>query len=115
MKGLKSLVLAFAVAACGQRVTVNGVKSELSANLPVGSTTQAVADYVNKRGFSSDGPVSVRELDYVDGRKDRYVLRSIIRNVRRSVFVTTDISMTFTFDGSERLQSIKVAEVHTGL
>jgi hypothetical protein len=102
--------------------TVKSLSSEFQNNLPDGVGVDAVISYLNKTGYG-DEPGKYNSGDLIDNANNAhlgldpntYELKSIIRDVRKSMFVTTNISITFVFDREKRLTDIRVEEVHTGL
>ncbi|MDZ7588199.1 MAG: hypothetical protein U5J78_03220 [Parasphingorhabdus sp.] len=100
---------------------VASISSELSAALPSGSSPSDVAQYLNAKGYNAGRPFDP-ETDLIDQAKmahmgknaDHFEMRAIVRNVRRTFWVTTDIQMIFTFDRQKRLLNIEVKEGHTG-
>lgn len=93
---------------------VETLKAELSAALPTGSTAQQVADYLNTHKLTSDGPVSVDQLAPVKDSVGDTDMLAIVRNVRSTGLVSTDVQMRFVFDSEQRLKTTTVREVHTG-
>jgi hypothetical protein len=96
-------------------VTVATLKSEFDNDLPVGTPMSAVEAYLAKKGIGSSGEIDNATMAHMGKDPSTYALKSIVRNVRKSAFVTTDISVSFTFGRDKLLQSIEVKEVHTGL
>ncbi len=96
-------------------MNVETLKAQLSAALPTGSTAQQVADYLNTHKLTSDGPVAVDQLAPVKDSPGDTDMLAIVRKVRSTVLVSTDLQMRFIFDPEQRLKTITVREVHTGL
>lgn len=107
-------------ASCGaagkdRAVTVIALQTEFDQSLPKGTPLATVESYLKKKGFGSSGEIDNAKLAHMGGDPSTYSLETIVRNVRKSVFVTTDISVTFTFGRDRLLRSTTVKEVHTGL
>ena len=96
-------------------MTVATLKAEFDGNLPVGTPMAAVETYLAKKGMGSSGEIDNAKLAHIGGDPSTYSLKSMVRNTRKSLLVTTDISVSFTFDRDKLLRSIEVTEVHTGL
>ena len=96
-------------------MTVATLKTEFDNNLPAGTSMAVVDAYLEKKGLGSSGEIDNATMAHIGRDPSTYELETIVRNVRRSIFVTTDISITFTFGRNRLLQSTKVEEVHTGL
>ena len=95
-------------------VTVETVRSDLQANLPLGSPVERVVAHVNERGYTSDGALSAANIKPSILNPDVLELRSIIRDVRKVWPVSYSISMRFTFGPDRKLTGIEVEEVGTG-
>lgn len=96
-------------------VTVSALQSELDSDLPKGTPMSVVDAYLTKKGFGSSGEIDNAKMAHIGKDPSTYALKTIVRNVDKSFFVTTDISVTFTFGRDKFLRSIEVQEVHTGL
>jgi hypothetical protein len=112
-----SAVMILAVSAsCAQNgdVKLNQVKSNLQTNLPVGSSPEQVANYVNKMGYTSDGPLSASDLLPSMSNPNILEMPSIIRDTRRLWPMSYSVTMVFQFDRERKLKDIVVDEVGTG-
>ncbi len=96
-------------------VSVEALQTEFADNLPKGTPMSVVDDYLTKRGLGSSGEIDNAKMAHIGKDPSTYALETIVRNVHKSFFVTTDISITFIFGRDKLLQSINVEEVHTGL
>ena len=96
-------------------MTVATLKTEFDNNLPAGTPMAVVETYLEKKGLGSSGEIDNATMAHIGRDPSTYELETIVRNVRGSIFVTTDISITFTFGRDRLLQSTKVEEVHTSL
>lgn len=113
------LSLGAAAAACQsgagvKEVDVAGLKSELDAQLPTGSSSADVEGYLRRNGMTHSGLIDNAKLAHMGFDPNTFELKSIVRNTKRSTFVKTDIAVTFVFDRAKRLIETRVAEVHTG-
>ncbi len=117
---LSSLAL---LSACSTTAPIKSedVSKELNSALPDGSSFDAVSAYLNNKGYNDGSTISGDDL--IDNATNvnmgsdpnTYELKSIIRDVRKSMLVSTSITMTFVFDREKRLIDIRVKDVHTGL
>lgn len=111
---------AMGTAACGSetggaKVTVAGLKADLDAHLPPGSRSSEVEAYLAHKGIEHSGLTDMAKSAHMGFDPDTYEMYSMVRNVRRSFFVTTDIRAVFVFDREKKLLRTRVEEVHTGL
>jgi hypothetical protein len=97
------------------KYTVESLQTELDRALPKGTDMAKVDSYLADRGFGSSGLIDNAEMAHMGFDPETYELRSIIRETGKSLLVTTDIAMVFTFDREKKLKNIAVNEVHTGL
>ena len=85
-------------------VTVRSVTAEIEEQLPTGSTRQAVASYLSRRGIehSLDDSTSA-------------TADAIFRNVCITAMLSCDIQVGFEFDDAGGLRLFTVSEVFTTL
>jgi hypothetical protein len=111
-----------AVSGCSSETpTLDSVRKDVAANLPVGSSVDQVVAYLNKAGHG-DTPGKHSAADLQDNAKNGHLganpetfdLVSIIRNVRKVFPVKYDITLKFIFDRQKRLKSVEIKEVGTG-
>lgn len=122
MSGKRRLHLIFLVGVClitgcdGAKTKVAELRSEINAQLPIGSSQTDVIAYLNKK--------HIEHTPYVDAGTDQEILRlngapgrvnGIIRNVSSGLFYRSDITLSFLFDKSGRLCSYDVSEAITSL
>ena len=91
------------VLACGNsRVLAGQLRADLATATPPGTTVEAVDHYLTSRNIKHSYSERTRTMN------------AIIRDVRIGWFVSTSVTMTFTFDENRRLMEYVVKEVHTG-
>jgi hypothetical protein len=113
------LIMALTISSCSatgkdQSVTVAALQTEFDSDLPKGTPMSVVDGYLTRKGFGSSGEIDNAKMTHIGKDPSTYELKTIVRNVSRSFFVTTDMSITFTFGRDKLLKSIEVKEVHTG-
>lgn len=113
-------LLAPALLACApggevpNKPTADGVRADLTAHLPLGSSPEQVAAFVNQRGYTSDGPVDPANLSPRVARPGEFELPAIIRGTGRLGLVSYSIQMRFLFDDARKLTGIEVKDIGTG-
>lgn len=96
-----------------QKPTVESLRTEIAAALPMGSSARQVADFLNERGYNPDGDVDPTLSPRI-GRPDEYELPAIIRDIERNGPVSYAITMRFIFDKQRVLKDVEVKRVGTG-
>jgi outer membrane lipopolysaccharide assembly protein LptE/RlpB len=90
------------------------LQTQLQSALPLGASAQAVEAYLVANGYDPSGLIDNKTMAHMGKDPTTYEVLSIVRATRTSLFVRTDLQLTFTFDQAKKLTAIKVAEVHTG-
>lgn len=101
--------------------TVESVRQELTAKLPIGSSAEQVIAYLNTAGFDFDGgKYTIADLSdnadsaHMGADPATLQMNAIIRDVRYFFPVSYSISVKFTFDHAKKLRRTDVEEVGTG-
>lgn len=104
------------VSGCAQAepMTADRLEARLRADLPLGTSAEDVAAYLNANSLSSDGAVSVDQLRAVKEQPGHTDFLAILRDVRKTAVVSTSVQMRFVFDDQNRLTSTTIRELHTG-
>ncbi len=98
-----------------EKMTVDILQSQLDTALPTGTDMVKVERYLAENSFEKSDLIDNAEGAHMGADPETLELRTIVRNTKKSLLVTTDITMVFTFDRSKKLKNIAVKEVHTGL
>ena len=96
-------------------MTVATLRADIDADLAEGASPSEVEAFLTKKGIEHSSLYDNAKLTHMGGDPNTYEIGSIVRNTRRSLFVTTDIRAVFTFNREKKLIRIVVEEVHTGL
>ncbi len=107
--------LAACSAASNSKYTLETIQSELNRDLPKGTDSQVIEKYLIDKGFEHSGIIDNAGSTHMGADPETLELRSIIRETRKNMLVTTDIAMIFTFGRDHKLRNISVKESHTGL
>lgn len=90
------------------------LQSQLESDLPLGQTAAQVEVYLKDKGYENSGLIDNAELAHMGADPDSFAIKSIVRSKGGAALVSTDVSMTFSFDRDKKLTAIEVKDVHTG-
>ncbi len=80
------------------------LESKFKAALLVGTDIKTVISYLD-----------ANKVEHGDFDKDNHQLIAMVGNVEKGMFVVTDVQITFHFDKDDKLQSLLLKELLTGL
>src|SRR5439155_13298784 len=84
-------------------VTVESLKESIARDLPLGSSKERIMTFLDEQHLGGGTYSSKTNAVY-----------AIVRNVRQSFLIRTDIQMIFYLDAEGKLKQYTVKEVHTG-
>lgn len=98
------VVVIFVIYIIPPKVTVNEISGLIESEISIGDHHKKVEEFLIRNGIESSGLIYHRNEEIIQG---------IIRNVKKTPFVTTDLYIRFKFDKEGYLISYVVKYIRT--
>lgn len=96
-------------------MTASALQQEIEAALPPGSSVADVTAWLARKGIEHSPPVDQRSLAHMGANPDEILVSAILRDVEKRPLVATSLAVSFRFDRADRLKTVTVETVRTGL